>query len=166
MSANKYKPHLRILFEDDANRQIANGFMQNPSLDARAIESNPLSGGWEKVRDEFVAEHAPGMLKNKFLMVLLLIDFDENEDRLENVKSKIDKDYHNLQERVFVLGTYSEPEDLQRDIKLSPEKIGKALAQDCVDETYTTWGHQLLQHNKPELDRMIKNVKPFLFPKK
>ena len=32
MSVNVYKPHVLVLPEDDADRQIANGFLLDPSL--------------------------------------------------------------------------------------------------------------------------------------
>ena len=68
-----------------------------------------------------------------------------------------------LKARVFVLGVLSEPENLRRDIKKSYEEIGEALAKDCPDNTNELWGHNLLKHNKGELERMASSVKPFLF---
>jgi hypothetical protein len=42
---NKYQPHVIVLPEDDANRQIGNGFLQVPSLQARRIQILPEAGG-------------------------------------------------------------------------------------------------------------------------
>ena len=39
---NRYKPHVLVVPEDDANRQLANGFLQNPALNLRAIQVLPL----------------------------------------------------------------------------------------------------------------------------
>jgi hypothetical protein len=64
---------------------------------------------------------------------------------------------------VFILGTLTEPEALKRDLG-SYETIGLALAQDCRDETDTTWGHDLLRHNAGELERLRETVRPILFP--
>ena len=36
---NKYLPHVYVLPEDDANRQIVNGFFLNPYLKTNAINS-------------------------------------------------------------------------------------------------------------------------------
>jgi len=69
----------------------------------------------------------------------------------------------NLKERVFVLGAQSDPENLKKSLLNTFENIGKNLAQDCVNETDKIWGHDLLKHNRNELDRMISSVKPFLF---
>lgn len=66
-------------------------------------------------------------------------------------------------DRVFILGTLSEPENLRNSLGRSFEDIGKGLAEDCADDTRTVWEHDLLRHNKVELDRMILSVKPFLF---
>ena len=93
-------------------------------------------------------------------MMVLLIDFDDDENRLSYVKRQIPDD---LQARVFVLGVLSEPENLRRDIKKSYEEIGEALAKDCSDNTNELWRHNLLKHNQRELDRMASSVKPFLF---
>lgn len=54
MSVNKYRPHVFVLPEDDANRQIAIGFSLDEGLDARSIQVLPSVGGWTRVRDEFV----------------------------------------------------------------------------------------------------------------
>ena len=38
MSVNKYLPHVLVLPEDDANRQLANGFLLDPNLLDRRIQ--------------------------------------------------------------------------------------------------------------------------------
>jgi hypothetical protein len=42
MRINKYKPHILVLPEDDANRQIANGFILEPTLNQSAIQGEHL----------------------------------------------------------------------------------------------------------------------------
>ncbi|WP_413173321.1 hypothetical protein [Anabaena azotica] len=160
MSRNKYDQHIFVLPEDDANRQIANGFIQNLNLNQRAIQVRPIANGWKKAVDQLTNDYASGMRQFPKRMIVLLIDFDEREDRLSYVQSHIPEDLRN---RVFVLGVQSNPESLQRDIKQSLEAIGETLATDCSENKNELWGHHLLIHNKPELERMIKLVKPFLF---
>ena len=161
MSMNKYKPHIFVLPEDYANSQIANGFIQDPYLNARAIQVLPPVGGWEKVVDNFRDVHAPEMKGCPERRIVMLIDFDQqHEKRLRYVKRQISPE---LVDRVFVLGALSEPEDLKKNIGKNFEDIGEALSQDCVDNTREVWGHDLLKHNETELDRMILSVKPFLF---
>jgi len=157
---NKYQPHIHVLAEDDANRQMANGFLLGPNLNNRAVKVLPLPGGWKKTVEEFTKEYAPEMQQLRHRMMVLLIDFDDNENRLSYVESHIPDD---LKARVFVLGVLSEPENLRTDIKKTFEEIGEALAKDCSDNTNELWGHTLLKHNKGELDRMASSVKPFLF---
>ena len=160
MSSNKYRQHILVLPEDDANRQIANGFILDLNLNSRAIQVLPEVRGWEDVVDKFTNDYASTMRQYPYRMIALLIDFDEHEDRLSYVKTQIPDD---LENRVFVLGVLSEPESLRRDINKDFEKIGEALAKDCSNNTNELWGHELLKHNKTELDRMILSVKPFLF---
>ena len=160
MSINKHRPHILVLPEDDANRQIANGFLLDLNLNSRTIQVLPEARGWEDVVNKFTIDYASTMRQYPHRMMALLIDFDDHEDRLSHVKGQIPND---LEDRVFVLGVLSEPEKLRRDINKNFEKIGEALAKDCSDRTNELWGHDLLRHNETELDRMISSVKPFLF---
>ncbi len=159
MSVNKYKPHLLILPEDDANRQIATGFILDINVNKQAIKTESRAKGWlkaiKKLEDNFLEMQTYPQRR-----ILLLIDFDDKEDRLTLVKGIIP---NALTDRVFVISVLSEPEKLKSATQKSYEKIGEALAKDCSDNTYTLWNHPLLQHNKPELDRMKMEVKPFLF---
>lgn len=160
MSINKHRPHILVLPEDDANRQIANGFILDLNLNSRAIQVLPEARGWKDVVEKFTNDYVSTMRQYPNRMIALLIDFDEHEERLSYVKDQIPDD---LENRVFVLGVLSEPESLRRDINKDFENIGKALAKDCSDNTNELWGHTLLKHNKIELDRIILSVKPFLF---
>jgi uncharacterized protein YcgL (UPF0745 family) len=160
MSVNKYQPHVFVLPEDDANRQIANGFVLDINLNNRAIQVLPEAGGWGKVVEKFTEVHVPEMRKFTKSMIVLLIDFDQREDRFSYINNKIPDD---LKERVFILGVQSNPENLRKSTNKTFEKIGETLAKDCSENTDKLWGHYLLKHNKIELDRMILSVKPFLF---
>ena len=91
----------------------------------------------------------------------MLIDFDQQfKKRFDQIQNKIPPE---LGDRVFALGVLSEPENLNRNLDKRFEDIGRALAQDCVDNTRELWGHDLLKHNMKEIDRMISSIKPFLF---
>lgn len=162
MTVNKYQDHILVLPEDDANRQIVIGFILNSNvINERAIQVLPIANGWGKVVDNFQDNHVSEMRRLPKRMMVLLIDFDEDYDnRFKYVKDRIPDD---LENRVFVIGVLSEPEKLRSDIRKSFENIGETLAKDCPDKTNELWGHDLLKHNKMELDRMILFVKPFLF---
>jgi hypothetical protein len=160
---NKYGPCLLVLPEDDRNRQIANGFIQHPALKdcLRNIQILPVIGGWTKAVEEFENVYTRVLQRYPKVSILLIIDFDHQvEKRLLYTKNKI---LEQLIDRVFILGTLSEPEKLKTNLGKSYEDIGKDLSQDCADNTRTVWEHELLKHNKTELDRMISLVKPFLF---
>jgi hypothetical protein len=160
MSVNSYRPHVLILPEDRANSELANGFLLHPNLNARLIQVLPFARGWGKVVQQFAEDFAPTMRQYPNRIIVLLIDFGDDENRLDYVKQKIPAD---LQDRVFVLGVLSEPEKLKRLLNKSFEEIGEVLATDCSDNNEEFWSHELLEHNKIELNRMIGTVKPLLF---
>lgn len=159
MSVNKHLPHVLVLPEDHANRQLANGFILDPCLDTRRMLIVEEAGGWLEVLNRFKSDHVPEMARNANRHVVLLIDFDKKEERLEKVKAEIPEDF---QERVFILGAWSNPEELRQNLG-SYETIGRALAADCRNNTEETWAHRLLRHNAGELERLRKHVGPILF---
>ena len=159
MKANRHQSHLHILPEDDANRQIAKGFESHGSVRDVKMQVLPEARGWGRVLDEFDATHSNALKKYPNRFLVLLIDFDEDGKRRQLILSKIPADFR---ERVFVLGVWSEPERLKRQLG-SYETIGAALAEDCFRNTTTTWSHPLLQHNTDELVRLREQVHPFLF---
>lgn len=160
MSVNKYLPHVFVLPEDDANRQLANGFLLDQSLPIRKVQVLPEAGGWARVLECFKSEHVVEMERYSNRFFVLLIDFDSREERLSKVKAAIPG---HLSERVFILGVLSEPEALKKAGLGSYETIGLRMARDCREQTSTTWGHELLRHNTTELDRLSKCVRPILF---
>jgi len=162
MSVNKDLPHILVLPEDDANRQLANGFWQEVDWNRqRKMQVLPEVGGWSEVLSHFNSQHVAGMDRWPARFIVLLIDFDGRQDRLDNAKAAIPE---RLAERVFVLGAWDEPEDLGRSGLGSYEKIGADMARDCREETDVVWGHELLRHNRAELDRMREHVRSILFP--
>ena len=161
MSVNKDLEHILVLPEDDANRQLANGFWQQVDWNRqRRIQVLAEAGGWTEVLSLFESQHVAQMDRCPKRFMVLLIDFDSKEDRLHNAKAAIPE---HLADRVFVLGAWSNPEALRRS-NLGPyEKIGSDMAKDCRENTDTIWGHDLLRHNTGELDRLRKHVRPILF---
>jgi hypothetical protein len=158
---NKYRPHVFVIPEDDANRQIANGFVLDPNLNERAIQILPPAGGWQNVVDNFRDVHAHELKRYSERRIVLIVDFDRQyEKRFQFMKNEIP---NTEIDRVFVLGVLSEPEELKTSAGMSFENIGKELAQDCVGNRHHFWGHDLLQHNELELNRLISSVKSFLF---
>lgn len=157
---NRHRPHVLVLPEDDANRQLANGFVLSPHLKTRNIQVLEEVGGWREVLNRFNSDQINGMQRYPSRFVILLIDFDRDEGRLSVVKAAVPQ---SLAERVFILGTLSEPEALKRDGLGSYETIGKALADDCYEGTNRTWGHPLLEHNHGELTRLRDLIYRILF---
>ena len=161
MSVNKHRPHVFVLPEDDANHAIATGFLLHPKLDLRSIQILPNVGGWIKVRDQFQSEHVRLMETYKNRHLIMLLDFDEKKNRREEITNDIPS---HLLDRVFVMGVWSEPEELKK-AGLGPlEKLGTQLACECENDTRETWNHALLRHNNFELERMALKIRTFLFP--
>ena len=157
MGVNKHQPHVFVLPEDDANRQVATGFVLDLT---RQIQVLPVAGGWMQVLERFLSDHALDMKRNLNRCMVLLMNFDGQERRLDNAKDQIPE---GLKERVFILGAWSEPENLRKAGLGSYEQIGLALARDCREGTDTTWRHELLKHNAGELARLRDQVRPILF---
>ena len=61
MSVNRYFPHIFVFPEDDANRQLATGFLLHPQVRATQVHIVPEAGGWTNVRDRFISDHVAGM---------------------------------------------------------------------------------------------------------
>lgn len=158
MSVNKYRPHVFVLPEDDANRQLANGFLVD--IAHRQVQILPEAGGWAQVLDCFTSDHVGPMQQFSNRFMVLLIDFDRNLDRLDQIKATIPND---LRDRVFILGALNRPEDFRHAGLGSHEEIGSAVARDCRDNSQAVWNHELLRHNIPELHRARDAVRDFLF---
>jgi len=159
MGVNKYQPYIYVLPEDDADRQLANGFHLEINL-IRQMQILPEAGGWMEVLRRFEAEHIIEMKSNVNAFMILLFDFDERLERLEKAKAIIPPE---LAARVFVIGPLDEPEYLKKDLPGSFETIGSDLAKDCRQGTYMNWECDSLKHNKSELDRLREHVRPILF---
>lgn len=161
MSVNRQQPHVLVLPEDDANRQLANGFLLDPCLSIRKIQVLREAGGWTRVLERFKSDHVVEMDRYPERFMVLLIDFDGNQKRLTKANSEVPA---RLTDRVFILGALSDPEALRQATFASYETIGKAMAEDCREGTDTIWGHDLLRHNAIEIDRLRQRVRPILFP--
>lgn len=149
MSVNKYAPHAYIIPEDDANRQIANGFVLHQRvIDRWAMVVQPARG-WSRVLDAFEREYVPRLRRNDRAHVVMILDFEGNvADRRAAFNDKIPPD---IQLRVFVVGPSNTPESLRQAMPgTSLERIGTLLADDCARDQRGAWGHEQLQHNDDE----------------
>lgn len=156
---NKYKPHVVVLPEDDANRQIANGFAKHPAVAERILEVRGPSGGWPSLREIFHRELVPSLRRYPSRSVVLLVDFDEQSDRRAEILRGLPLEFS---ARVFLLGAWSEPERLKPDLG-SYETIGAMIASDCAAGGASAWDHRLLQHNRAEALRLRDELGAVLF---
>lgn len=162
MSGIKYGRHVVVVPEDDANRKLVNGFKSHWAVAERDLIVLPEAGGWMAVLDVFNRDVAPVMRKNTALYTVLVLDFDEEgDDRRAFCVGRVPDD---LISRTFLIGTSDEPEDLKRELNLTLEQIGFALAGECASQRWVIWGHNHLAHNQPELARLLPTLHPILFP--
>ena len=158
---NKYAPHVYVIPEDDADRQIADGFVGHYAVNDMRIKVMPLARGWPNVLATFHDEYIQTLRNYPLAHVVLLIDFD---DEVEKRKATFEQAIPNdLKSRVFVVGAKDNPETLKKVMQISLEEIGKTLAVDCNLGTVQHWSHDQLQHNDTERQRMVQILKPFLF---
>lgn len=161
MSVNRDRPHVFVLPEDDANRQLANGFhMPVDFTRQRQMQVLSVAGGWRRALDRFKSDHVSEM-DNPNQVMVLLIDFDGRVGRLDEAKAEIP---NHLVDRVFILGVLTNPEALRANLGGSYEQIGGEMAEDCREGRDTTWGHELLRHNSSEIARLRVHILPILFP--
>ena len=79
MGVNKHRPHLFILPEDDANRQIARGFIEHRTIKRRCVQVRNPAGGWKKALKKFHSDYLDGMRRYRGRHLLFLIDFDQDK---------------------------------------------------------------------------------------
>lgn len=157
MSVNKYLPHLLVIPEDEANRQIMTGFLGHLDVDSRQVQVEAVAGGWTDTIDKFKEEHASRMVGIPQRHFLLIIDFDgQGQKRFERARMGIPD---SARDRVFVLGVSTEPEELRRAHGKSLESLGDELANACVGGgDGNLWDTELLEHNAAELACMKEKI--------
>jgi hypothetical protein len=157
---NKYRPHVVVIPEDDANRQIANGFVLHHAIATRAVGVMPPAGGWGNVLSVFTEQYIRYLRTYGAAFAILLVDFDDADDRRARCEQCIPDD---LKPRVFVVGARHEPEAVKRDVRGSLEEIGTQLAEECYRERYELWVGQHFDHNSAERQRLAAAVKAIVF---
>jgi hypothetical protein len=160
MMVNNCQPHIWLIPEDDADRQLAIGFRKHDAVDDRRMSIRAPAGGWSKVLDVFETEYLPRLHQYPAAHVVMLIDFDGAEGRMTHFAQRIPED---VRPRVFVIGPKNNPEALKRELKMTFENIGRALAQNCLDGDFQLWCQPQLENNDAELERLVAVVRPILF---
>lgn len=148
MAPNKYKWHLIILPEDDATRQIANGLSDSRDELENAVQVLKECRGWQHTLDDLADQNLQDYPERR---VLLVIDFDKAEGRLDYIKkNELVQEFH---DRVFVIGSKFEAEDLKRALGLKFNKLGEKLGKEC-----SAWDTPLLADCKSEICRLKSDM--------
>lgn len=93
---SEFRSHVYVLAEDDANRQILNGFLTNQAVCARCVKPVPISKGWSKLINQFESDYAPRLRKNTLGFAILLVDFDkQGPKRIGQIQARIDSTVRN-----------------------------------------------------------------------
>ena len=87
----------------------------------------PVADGWTEVLDKFKMDHIGEMDRDAKRFIVLLIDFDGNQNRLDYAKEFIPA---HLSDRVFILGVWTKPEQLKGKL----EGIGPRWQRTAVRE--------------------------------
>ncbi len=159
MGLNKHKPGLYVIPEDDADRQIANGFLEDFRVQ-NAFQVMPPAQGREKVLSQIIEVYVPILQKYKQLKVIGVLDFDGRKDRYEQ---KLQEIPNGVRERVFLLGTLNNPEKLKASAGLHFESLGEKLAQECCDANFELWNNEQLVFLKDEVLRAKEELWTVLF---
>ena len=158
---NKYKPHLYVIPEDDANRQIANGFLTYHAINTRSILVSGVARGWTNVIEVFKTEYIHEVSTNKHCHVLLLLYYDGAFELRQSFIAESIPD--EIKPRVFTLGSSENPEKLKAELELTYEKIGNELARQCHRNISDLWLHEKLIHNKRDVERMAATIRDVIF---
>jgi hypothetical protein len=163
MSANKHKPHLIVIPEDEHDAEICRGF-HDELLGIRQFQVEPPAGGWLQASASGTnVARTIGLSGNANCHLLIVVDFDNQNptSRLEEIKTEFSVA---AKERLFVLGLRDEPSNMQERFGCSRFQLGQKLAEACRNDDQTLWEHEQLAHNAEELGRLRSAVRPFLFP--
>src|SRR5258708_37926478 len=109
-----------MLPEDDAIRQIANGFLLDPSVRTNKVQVLREAGGWRRAQSDITTVYGATMITYPHRHLVVLIDCDGQTDRLQQIRRPIPSEYAG---RVFIPGIASGAEGLKRALRSSVEAI-------------------------------------------
>jgi hypothetical protein len=151
-----------VISEDNANREIANGFRLVVEKNARQFWINKSARGWLNGRQELVAmsESTGHLQKYKSSNAALIVDFDGKRERGSEIKQMVAE---GVRDRVFVIGVLTEPEKLRNVTGMKFEQLGSQIGEGCKGSSIGFWQHDLLVHNIEEIRRLSGAVRDIFF---
>lgn len=161
MSANKYTQHLIVIPEDQAIREIVNGFSTCLDANERQFYVYDLARGWERGKETLLELSKGYMREYPNSYAVLIVDFDGNAHRGSEIKNQVPEE---VRDRVFVVGVLNEPENLRNSTGMRFEQLGRQIAGGCKDSSIDFWERQeLLAHNVDEIRRLSEAVRDLFF---
>lgn len=162
--ANKYRQHLDILCEDMINKEVVQGIIEVLDYSSQSrIQFLDIARGWSKCFSRLEHSIADELNLYEGKHLLIVMDFDNDIiGRRTQLKDILDKN-PTLANRVFLIGSSSEPEMLKANLNLTGhnDDVGRSLLQDCT-EGNTLWNSKDLNHNLDELIRLKQYTKNFI----
>lgn len=170
MSINRQRKHVIFFGEDEATRNLAQGFCESEKINDLKCEVWSTYGtGWQSTID---AIETVRMSRYPQTHLVLVIDLDRRgEDRIAALKREIAN--CPCKDRVYIIGCTKDVQALQRSFtpvnsigKLSAQETGRTIADrsskdvSCMEGV---WGDSSLVHNKDELERLCRNLKDVIF---
>jgi hypothetical protein len=157
MSVNRFREHVIVVPEDDADRQLALGFVLHAAVNRTHIRLDGIADGWPNLLRRLREEYIGHLRRFPGGHVVLLMDFDDRiEERrraLENLVAEFD-DRGQWEGRVYLLGAAKDPEQLVREFGTHETRIGERLADECFREKFEWWDDELLAHNRETRERL------------
>lgn len=158
MSVNRYEPYLIVLCEDNAYKDIFLGFeiSEHPQISLK-----PVYQGFDDILFQLTN---PNSMTSKELKrynksyVLALTDADLDSQSESNIKKLKDSIPNEYKDRVFVMGSKYEAENIKRAIigKGKWKGVSQELEKSCRDENCELWRDEMLNHNMEEIISLRK----------
>lgn len=170
MSINRQQKHVIFFGEDEATRNLAQGFIEGENInELRCDVWHTFGTGWKSTTE---AMELVGMSRYPLTHLILVIDLDRQEKHhIEDLKQEIDQT--SFSDRVYVIGGSKDVQALQRAFtaansigKISAQDTGREIANQCFkDESCVegVWCDPALEHNRTELERICRNLKDIIF---
>lgn len=170
MSINRQQEHVIFFGEDEATRDLAQGFVESAKInELRCDVWHTFGTGWQSTVE---AIELVNMVRYPLTRLVLVIDLDrKGVHHIDKIKREIAESP--FKDRVYVIGGAKDVQALQRAFvaansigKMSEQDTGRKIADECFkDESCIegVWANPELVGNVAELVRLCRDAKDIIF---